>query len=101
MDQYDEVERELDRVVDRLNSMPLTKAAQAHDACYTAAEAIRQQTRLIDPDMPDEPLPELAPQGLGALIAVLGGDWLAAARASRTPDPTDVRNVLLTLRRAI
>lgn len=101
MDQYDEVERELDRVVDRLNSMPLTKASQARDACYIAAEALRIETRRIDPDVPDEPLPDLAPQGLGAMIAVLGGDWLATARASRSPDPTDVRNVLLTLRRAI
>lgn len=100
MDQYDEVARELDRVVDRLNSMPLTKAAQAHDACYVAAEALRRQTRLIDPDMPDEPLPDLAPQGLGALIAVLGRDWLTAARASQA-DPAPTLEALTTLRRAL
>lgn len=100
MDRYDEVERELDRVVDRLTSMSLAKAAQAHDACYVAAEALREQTRLIDPDMPDERLPDLAPQGLGALIAVLGSDWLDAARASGS-DPQAVLDALVTLRRAL
>lgn len=101
MDEYDEVERELARVVDRLNAMPLAKVARAHDACYSAAEALRQQTRLIDPEVPDAPLPELAPQGIGAMIAVLGGDWLVAARARRTADPAQIHDVLLTLRRAL
>ncbi len=96
MDQFDEVERELDRVVDRLNSMPLAKAAQAHDACYVAAEALRRQTRLVDPAMPDEPLPDLAPQGLGALIAVLGADWLRAARAAEA-DSAPMLEALTTL----
>jgi hypothetical protein len=101
-DGFDDVERELWRVVDRLNSLPLTKAAAATSDVYAAAHVLLNQTRRLDPAVPaDAGLPNLAPQGLGAMVAVLGGDWLDAARASSEPDIDPVLDALVTLRRAL
>lgn len=97
-----EVERELGRVVDRLTSMPLNRAATATDDCQRAAEEILEQTRRIDPAIPaDARLPRLQPQGLGAMLAVVGNDWLNAARASSDPDVDPVLDALVRLRRAL
>jgi len=97
-----EVERELDRVVDRLMSMPLAKAAAATPDVMSAAGALLDHCRRIDPLVPaDATLPSLAPQGLGPLIAVLGTDWLVAARTSTDPDCDGVLDVLVRLRRAL
>jgi hypothetical protein len=97
-----DVERELDRVVDRLMSMPLAKASTAMPDVMGAAQALLDHCRLIDPQVPDDAmLPSLAPQGLGPLIAVLGTDWLAAARTSTAPDSDGVLDVLVRLRRAL
>ena len=98
----DEVERELARVVDRLNAMPLAKAALATEDVRVAAEVLLQQTRMLDPVVPDSArLPELGPQALGALIGVLGDDWRKAARASSEPDADPVLDALVRLRRAL
>ena len=97
-----EVERELDRVVDRLMSMPQAKASTATPDVMSAAGALLDHCRRIDPQVPSHAtLPSLAPQGLGPLIAVLGTDWLAAARTSPDPDCDGVLDVLVTLRRAL
>ncbi len=98
----DDVERELRRVVDRLNSMPLTKAEASTEDVYAAAGVLLDHTRRLDRSVPDGArLPELRPQGLGAMLAVLGSDWLDAARASSEPDVNPVLDALVTLRRAL
>ena len=98
----DDVEREVQRVVDRLNSMPLARASAATSDVYAAAGVLLEQTRHLDPEVPKgASLPELGPQGLGAMIAVLGQDWLDAARASSGPDVDPVLDALVTLRRAL
>jgi hypothetical protein len=104
VDAFDDVERELGRVVDRLTSMPLAKAALATEDCHRAAEVVVAQTRLLSDDIPaDSQVPDLGPQGLGAMIAVLGGDYLDAARASGSGpvDPGPVLDALVSLRRAL
>jgi hypothetical protein len=94
--------RELDRVVDRLNSMPLARAEAAAADCRRAAQVIVEQTRLLTDDIPaDATLPHLGPQGLGSMLAVLGGDYLAAARASSEPDLGPALDALVALRRAL
>ena len=98
----DEVERELRRVVDRLNSMPLDRAEAATTDVHVAAGVLLEQTRRLDPAVPDGArLPELGPQGLGSMLSVLGADWLDAARASNKPDVDPVLDALVTLRRAL
>jgi len=98
---YD-VERELDRVVDRLMSMPLAKAETAAPDVTTAAQELLAQCRTIDPQVPaNASLPTLAPQGFGPLIAVLGSDWLAAARTAADPDSDALLDILVRLRRSL
>lgn len=95
-------ERELGRVVDRLNSMPLARAEQATQPVHDTAALILARTRLLTDDIPvDAQLPDLAPQGLGSMIAVLGRDYLDAARASSDADLGPVLDALADLRRAL
>jgi hypothetical protein len=97
-----DVERELGRVVDRLNSMPLAKAASASDDVHRTAQLLVAQTRPLSDSLPaDATLPHLAPQGLGAMLAVVGHDYLEAARASSHPDVSPVLDALVELRRAL
>lgn len=97
-----DVERELDRVVDRLLSMPLAKAETAAADVMAAAQELLAQCRLLEPQVPaDASLPALAPQGFGPLIAVLGTDWLAVARTAARPDTDRVLEVLVRLRRSL
>jgi hypothetical protein len=101
-EQLRDLERELGRVVDRLTSMPLAKAASAADDCRRAGLVIVEQTRLLTDDIPaDADLPELGPQGLGAMLAVLGTDYLAAARRTPDADVSAVTAALVDLRRAL
>ena len=97
-----ELRRELDRVVDRLNSMSLARAEGAAADCRRAALVIVEQTRLITDEIPaDAVVPELGPHGLGSMLAVLGADYLAAARTSADPDTDGVLDVLVRLRRSL
>ena len=97
-----DVERELGRVVDRLMAMPLSRADAAAPAVREAAAALLAHCRELDPDIPsDAVLPDLGPAGRGPLIAVLGGEWLAAARVAEAPAASDVLDVLVSLRRAL
>ncbi len=101
-DDLRDLERELDRVVDRLTSLPLARVEGTAPACRRAAALILQQTRLITDDVPaDACVPELQPHGLGAMLAVLGGDYLDAARASADADVSVVTAALVDLRRAL
>lgn len=98
----DDVERELNRVVDRLNSVPLAKAESASADVQLAADVLLAHTRTMSSDVPaDATLPRLGPQGLGALISVLGRDCLDAMRASSRPDLDPVLDALVALRRAL
>ena len=97
-----DVEVELTRVVDRLNSMPLNRAAAASSECRDTALLLVERTRQLDADVPpDAALPELAPQGLGAMLSVLGHDYLAAAAAHPEADVQPVLERLTALRRAL
>ncbi len=101
-DELYEIERELRRIVDRLTSMPLDRAATATADCEQAAQLLLAQTRLLTDDIPaDARIPMLGPQGIGAMIAVLGRDYLNAAHASEASDPSPVLDALVTLRRAL
>ena len=101
-DQYDDVQRELGRVVDRLAGMPLARVERAMPDVRVAAAGLLDALRTIDPDVPAEiAVPALGPTGQSALISVLGEDWLRAARARGDVDPTPVREVLVRLRRAL
>lgn len=102
MDRFADVSRELERVVDRLNSMPLTRAVTATDDVRATAAVLVDETRLLGSGAPPEAtLPELGPSGLGAMIAVLGNDWLTAARMADRADPSAVEAALVSLRRAL
>ncbi len=94
---------EFGRLVDRLNSMPLARAESVTSSVYEVANQLLLRTRQIAPDVPaDAELPRLGPHALGALIAVLGRDYMAAA--STTPSTTDVTSVvdaLVDLRRGL
>lgn len=97
-----ELERELDRVVDRLNSMPLARAEGAAADCRRTALVIVEQTRALTDEIPREAaVPELGPHGLGAMLAVLCADYLDAVRASPHADITAVTAALVELRRAL
>ena len=97
-----QTERELSRVVDRLGTMPLHRAATATDAAMQAAEILVVEGRRLGVPIPDDALiPPLQPHGLAAMIAVLGRDCLDAARASRSADLCPVRDALVSLRRSL
>lgn len=97
-----ELERELGRVVDRLTTMPVARAEQSKPACRLAAEVIVRETRRLTDEIPaDAAVPDLGPTGLGAMIAVLGRDYLDAADASADADPGRVIEALVDLRRAL
>lgn len=96
------LDTELTRVVDRLNAMPLARAATAWETCYAAAELILDSTRALTDDIPSGAvLPRLAPQGLGSLIAVLGHDYGEAAKAAPPADVSPVVGRLIDLRRSL
>jgi hypothetical protein len=100
--QIDDLALELRRVVDRLDSMPLNRAASAGPACREAALLLIARTRDLTDEIPAEAMPpELGPQGLGSMIAVLGCDYVNAARASGTADLGLVLDALVELRRAL
>jgi len=101
-DELRSVEVELERVTDRLNSMPLVRAATTTADCYSMAELLLSQTRLLDDNIPtDASLPMLGPQGLGSLIAVLGWDYADAAKAAPLADAGPVIAGLIDLRRSL
>lgn len=97
-----DVERELNRVVDRLTTMPLTRATSAQAPVRQAAAQLVDLTRSVGGTVPpDAQVPDLATHALGALIAVLGRDFLAAARAATDPDLDPALEALVSLRRAL
>jgi hypothetical protein len=100
--QIDDLTVELRRVVDRLDSMPLARASAAGPACRRTALLLVARTRELTADIPaDAVVPDLGPQGLGSMIAVLGREYIEAARATRTADLGPVLAALVELRRAL
>lgn len=96
----EECERELRRIVDRLNSMPLTRAATAATEVHQSAAELVRLGRLWGVPMPAEAtLPTLEPQGFGSMLAVLGRDCLDAAGADT--DLAPLLATLVSLRRAL
>lgn len=96
----EECERELRRVVDRLNSMPLARAGQASGEVRQCAEELVRLARLWGVPVPaDAVLPTLEPQGFGSMIAVLGADCLDAVGPGTDLGP--MHAALVTLRRAL
>jgi hypothetical protein len=91
----DELERELQRVVDRLGSMPLTRVPGCEPQVYAAAHAIVDLTG----ERSSADLPHLQPHALGAMLAVVGHDYL------NTPENDErdrlVLDQLIALRRAL
>lgn len=101
-DPYADVQRELDRVVDRLAGMPLAKVERATPDVTATAHTLLAALREVDPDVPDDAvIPHLGPTGQSALIAVLGDDWLRAARQTAEADPQPVLAALVALRHAL
>lgn len=98
--QREDVERELVRVVDRLTSMPLNRAASASAQVLECAGDLVRLGRLWGVPIPaDAALPTLEPQGHGAMVAVLGADCLSAAGPDTDLGP--MLDALVTLRRAL
>ena len=101
-DELHDLEVELRRVVDRLDSMPLPRAESAAADCRTAAQFIVDRTRPLCDDIPvDARVPALGAQGLGSMLAVVGRDYLTAVRSAPDADIAPVVDALVTLRRAL
>lgn len=104
-DLREDLERELQRVTDRLGTMPLQRLSTTTQDVYACASALVDAGRLLGVPIPaDTPLPELRPQAYGDLIAVLGRDCLEAADARATSAGDGLESVLaalVTLRRAL
>ena len=97
---YEDVERELRRVVDRLMTLSLDRLETCGTDCRRAAEVLVARTRALDPEVPlGARVPDLGPQGLGAMLAVLGRDYLAVVDSD--PAARDVLAALVALRRAL
>jgi hypothetical protein len=101
-DSLRELDTELARVVDRLSSLPLTKVALVRDDCHETAVRLVEETRRLTDDIPvHAEVPRLEPQGVGALIAVLGRDYREAAKAAPESDVSQVVAWLVELRRSL
>ena len=97
-----DVERELQRVVDRLASLSLAKVRGCSDDVLEAAAFILGEDRRLGADIPHgSTLPQLGPHGVGALLAVVGRDYLQTAKAAPGADIRPVLDRLVALRRSL
>jgi hypothetical protein len=98
--ELDEVARELHRVVDRLNSMPLSQAESCRETAHVTAAFIVERTRIVADHIPaTAELPRVGVSAAGAQLAVVGNDYLAVARDAPGLDARPVLDALVTLRR--
>ena len=89
-------------MVDRLTSMPLAKAEDCADSTHAVALVILDQTRQFDPSIPaGAALPRVGLTAAAAQLAVIGQDYLAAARRTPDADSSIVLGALSSLRRSL
>ena len=97
-----EFEVELDRIVDRLNAMPLGRVESAADECHAVADYLLARTRELTGDIPDDAvLPRVGPQAVGAQLAVIGRDYLTAMASAPVTDVRPALYQLVALRRSL
>lgn len=97
-----DLDTELTRVVDRLNSMPLTRAVATSNDCYAVTELMLELTRSLTDQIPvDATLPRLEAHGLGSLTAVVGRDYEEAVKAAPQSVVRPVVDRLIELRRSL
>jgi hypothetical protein len=91
----DDLIRELERNVDRLGSMHLTRAQGCEGLVYSAAAAIVDLTG----EHPSSNLPHLQAHALGSMLAVVGRDYLGTPENDERDQK--VVDLLIALRRAL
>ena len=102
IDTLREFEVELDRIVDRLNAMPLGRVESAADECHAVADYLLARTRELTGDIPDDAvLPRVGPQAVGAQLAVIGRDYLTAMASAPVTDVRPALYQLVALRRSL
>jgi hypothetical protein len=99
---------DLERTVDRVRTMALTRLGAAFEPEPTRADAVRRLAQRLADDAaalagePLRPLPRLADQAVGDQLAVVGHDLAAAALAAGRPEALDApAEELLALRRRL
>jgi hypothetical protein len=99
---------DLERTVDRLRSLALTRLAAPFEPEATRADAARELVqRLADlaadlEGAPRREVPRLADRAVGDQLAVVGHDLAGAAAAAQRPDALDEpAEALLALRRRL
>ena len=102
MSDLDDVATELRRIVDRLNSAPLTKVEPLIPRCHELAVFLVDRTRALGAAIPlDAEVPLVGSSATGAQLAVLGRDYLEAARTTGQSETADVLERLAALRREL
>jgi hypothetical protein len=97
----DDLEVELHRVTDRLNSMPISRAETVVNQCHAIAELIVDGTRVLTDELPsDAVVPIVGVSALGSQLAVVGADFVQAARTTGA-DVGPVLDALIDLRRSL
>ncbi|MEI8260528.1 MAG: hypothetical protein WCG77_03375 [Actinomycetes bacterium] len=91
----EDIARELERIVDRLGSMPLTRAIGCEEVVHSTAAAIVDLTG----EHPSAALPHLQVHALGSLVAVVGRDYLNIPENDERDQ--QVLDLLIALRRAL
>jgi len=108
MSPADRYAADLERTVDRLRSLALTRLSAPFHPEPTRADAARdlvQQLADLTADLAGEPrrvVPRLADPAVGDQLAVVGHDRASAARAAEQPEALDApTEALLALRRRL
>jgi len=91
----EDIARELERIVDRLGSMPLTRAIGCEEVVHSTAAAIVDLTG----EHPSAALPHLQVHALGSMVAVVGRDYLNIPENDERDQ--QVLDLLIALRRAL
>ena len=90
-------ETELNRVIHRLEVLPVRHHQDAYELTHAVAQTIRDWTVEVDPAGPRE-LPKLAPRMASAQLSVVARDFLAEGNSTRI---TAAAELLTELRRSL